>query len=120
MPSLVPAPAYIAGTLTLATGATPQQILAMILAAASASTNNWVNANGLSNDVLLFADEANTDEILIGDSSLSATNYGFSMPALASRRYGPFTQACFPFMNLWVMTKAAGVGQKLHFEITSC
>lgn len=114
--SLVPAPPFIAGSLTLVAGQTKYNILALIQALGFP----YNNCNGLANDVLIIADKANTDVILVGDSNISTTNYGYSMGALASRRYGPFPSAAFPFENLWVETLGATANQIIHFEIVSC
>lgn len=113
--SLIPAAPYLAGSITLPLGQTKYNLLTLI----QALGGEYTNINGLANDVLLLADKANGDTILVGDSSITTTNYGYSLVALASRRYGPFTTSAFPFQNVWVETLGATANQIIHFEIIS-
>lgn len=109
------------GTVTLASPNTNYHIIDLVNAVLAVQTgNNSTIAPGAMRELLLQGYPgvdgagANTNDILVGDAALSATNFGFSLPIGSSV---PFRSASNNTQLAGLYARSAGTAQKLNVTI---
>jgi len=100
--------AYVAGTITLANANQVYNILALVRAQLDA------NCPGAARSFNLYATHANTAQVLVGSSAMTATSYAYSLNPDDMHEYES-TYQNIPFGYLSAMSTAAG--QQLGVEV---
>lgn len=104
MPDPLSLRAWYVATVTITTKRDLSTLITQAYAAISASLS--VPPFGAT-ELRLYADDANSVDILFGDEFVNATNYGIALHPGGSDKWGPYRMPIFPLADTYVQSADA-------------